>query len=120
MCLWHWAVFGWRHARARMARVFISYASRDRSLAEEWLRWLSDAGHVVFLDQDPELGITVGEDWERRLLERLRWADAVLGVVTAAYLGSVWCSAEVGIARSRGSRLLPVLAEAGVVHPLLR
>jgi WD40 repeat protein len=102
-----------------MARVFISYASSNRPLAKAWLRWLSEAGHEVFLDQDPGTGITVGEDWKRRLLERLRWADAVLCVVTSAYRESVWCSAEVGIAWSRGSRLLPVLAESGVVHELL-
>jgi hypothetical protein len=43
----------------------------------------------------------------------------VVCLVTAAYLTSVWCTAEVGIARARGSRLLPVLAEPGVTHPLL-
>jgi energy-coupling factor transporter ATP-binding protein EcfA2 len=41
-------------------------------------------------------------------------------LVTAAYLASPWCTAEVGIARSRGSRLLPLLAEPGAVHPLLQ
>jgi hypothetical protein len=40
-------------------------------------------------------------------------------VVTSVYLASPWCTAEVGIARSQGSRLLPLLAEPGVVHPLL-
>jgi hypothetical protein len=55
-------------------------------------------GHEVFLDRDLRDGIPVSEQWERRLHERLRWADAVLCVVISAYLGSVWCSAEVGIA----------------------
>ncbi|MGH3935137.1 MAG: hypothetical protein ACRDS1_09205 [Pseudonocardiaceae bacterium] len=32
---------------------------------------------------------------------------------------SVWCSAEVGIAQSRGSLVLPVQDEPGVTHPLL-
>src|SRR5262245_20266678 len=32
----------------------------------------------------------------------------------------MWCTAEVSIALSRGSRLLPVLAERGVIHPLLK
>jgi TIR domain len=54
------------------------------------------------------------------LHERLRWADAVICVVTPAYLGSLWCSAEVGIALARGSRVLPVRAKPEVVHPLLR
>jgi hypothetical protein len=49
----------------------------------------------------------------------LRWADAVVCMVTSAYLASPWCAAEVGVARSQGSRLLPLLAERGVEYPLL-
>jgi hypothetical protein len=73
----------------------------------------------VFLDRDLRDGLRVGEQWERRLHERLRWADAVVCVVTCAYLKSLWCAAEVGIALSRGSRVLPVRAEPGAAHPLL-
>ena len=72
------------------------------------------------MDRDLRDGIGVGEDWEQRLYERLRWADAVVCVVTSAYVASQWCTAEVAIARSRGSRLLPVRAESGVAHPLLK
>lgn len=53
------------------------------------------------------------------LHEWLRWADAVLRVLTHAYLVSTWCAAEIGMTLSRGSRVLPVRAEPGVAHPLL-
>jgi WD40 repeat protein/type II secretory pathway predicted ATPase ExeA len=43
----------------------------------------------------------------------------VVCLVTSAYLASTWCAAEVGVARSQGSRLLPLLAEQGVEYPLL-
>src|SRR5262249_27257209 len=102
-----------------VARVFVSYASADLALACEVYGWLVDAGHEVFLDRDPRDGLVVGERWEQRLYERLRWADAVVCVVTSAFLGSSWCTAEVGAPRARGSRLLPLRAEPGVVHPLL-
>src|SRR3712207_162015 len=102
-----------------MARVFVSHASKDAALAAEVHLWLADDGHEVFLDQDLSDGILAGEDWEKRLRERLRWADAVACVLTSAYLASVWCTAELTIAQSRGSRLLPVRAEPGVRHPLL-
>ncbi|MGH3810976.1 MAG: TIR domain-containing protein, partial [Pseudonocardiaceae bacterium] len=102
-----------------MARVFVSHASGDRAVASEVHRWLIGAGHEVFVAQDLRDGITVGEQWERRLHERLRWADAVVCVVTSAYLTSRWCAAEVATARSRGSRLLPVRAEPAVTDPLL-
>ena len=103
-----------------MARVFISHASEDLALAHELHRWLVEAGHQIFLDQDLRDGIAVGEEWEQRLHERLRWANAVVCVVTSAYLASQWCTAEVSIARSRGNRLLPVRAEPGVAHALLK
>jgi WD40 repeat protein/energy-coupling factor transporter ATP-binding protein EcfA2 len=76
-------------------------------------------GHEVFLDRDSRDGVVVGEGWEQRLHERLRWADAVVCVVTSAAVASTWCTAEVSIALSRGGRVLPVRAETGVVHPLL-
>src|SRR3954469_20018393 len=102
-----------------MARVFVSHASKDAALAAEVHRWLVGDGHEAFLDQDLSDGILAGEEWEKRLRERLRWADAVACVLTSAYLASLWCTAELTIAQSRGSRLLPVRAEPGVRHPLL-
>ena len=102
-----------------MVRVFISHASEDIALAREVRGWLDDDHHEVFLARDLRDGIVVGEQWRQRLHEQLRGADAVVCVVTSAYLASPWCTAEVAIAQSRDSELLPVLAEPGVVHPLL-
>ncbi|MGQ0774633.1 MAG: nSTAND1 domain-containing NTPase [Pseudonocardiales bacterium] len=102
-----------------MARVFISYASEDLASAREVHRWLNDAGHEVFLGQDSRDGIVVGEQWRQRLLERLRWADAVVCVVTSASVVSSWCTAEIVMAQARGSRLLPLRAEPDADHPLL-
>ncbi|MGH3696335.1 MAG: TIR domain-containing protein [Pseudonocardiaceae bacterium] len=102
-----------------MARVVISHSSKDRQCAAQLCQWLRDENHDVFLDQDVRDGLVVGEDWAQRLHERLRWADAVVCVVTPAYVASTWCSAEVGIAVSQGSRLLPVRATPKAVHPLL-
>jgi hypothetical protein len=102
-----------------VAKVFVSHAGADVALAGEVRRWLVEDGQEVFLDRDLRDGITVGEEWQARLHERLRWADAVVCVLTAAYVRSTWCAAEVGIAQSRGARLLPLLAEPGVTHPLL-
>jgi hypothetical protein len=56
-----------------VARGFISYANEDLTPAREAHRWLSEAGHEVFLDQDSRDGIAVGEQWRQRLRERLRW-----------------------------------------------
>jgi WD40 repeat protein/energy-coupling factor transporter ATP-binding protein EcfA2 len=102
-----------------VARVFVSYASVDRECAAGLHRWLVAEGHEVFFDQDSCDGIVVGDEWQRRLHERLRWADAVVCVVSSAAVDSTWCTAEVVSALTHGSRVLPVRAEPGVVHPLL-
>src|SRR6478609_7256952 len=103
----------------RVARVFVSHGSADAARAASVHEWLVAEGHEVFLDCDLQDGIVPGDDWQARLHERLRWADAVVSILTSAYVNSPWCSAEVAIAQSRGSRLLPVQAESGVIHPLL-
>jgi hypothetical protein len=61
-----------------VARVFVSHASQDRVLAAELHEWLADDGHDVFLDRDLHDGISLGEEREQRLYERLRWADAMV------------------------------------------
>jgi WD40 repeat protein len=102
-----------------VARVFVSHSSQDAARAAEIHGWLVAAEHDAFLDRDLVDGIVGGDEWEQRLHERLRAADAVVCVVTAAYVGSPWCAAEVAVARSRGAKLIPVLGEPGVTHPLL-
>lgn len=102
-----------------MARVFISYAREDGAVAARVHGWLVADGHEVFLDRDPRDGIGVGEPWEAYVYGRLRWADAMVCVVTMAYLRSPWCSAEIAIFRWERRRLLPLVAERATVHPLL-
>ena len=103
-----------------VARVFISYATPDRVIADEVLGWLRAAGHKPFLAHDHHGGVGGGEDWKQRLYRELSAADAVIGVVTESFLSSEWCSIELGIADARGCRLIPLRVEVGVVHPLMR
>ena len=102
-----------------MTRVFVSHSSDDARLAVELHDWLCGLGHEVFLDRDLRGGLAGGEDVHQRLHERLRWADAVVAVLTGSYRRSPWCSAELGVAQSRGSKLIPVRAELGAEHPLI-
>ena len=102
-----------------MARVFISHASDGLAQAGEAHEWLTEVGHEVFLDRNQRDGIGVGEEWRQQLHERLRWADAVVCVVTSTYISSRWCTVEVEIARSRGNRILPMYVEPDLVDPSL-
>jgi hypothetical protein len=103
-----------------VAQIFISYATPDQAIADEVAGWLQAAGHEPFLDHDLHDGISVGEAWKQRLYRELHEVDAVIGVVTSSFVASNWCSAEVGIADALGGRLMPLCAEAGVVHPLMQ
>jgi Novel STAND NTPase 1/TIR domain len=104
---------------AAVANVFISHASKDREAADRVRQWLRADGHEVFLARAPGDGVALGEEWQPRLYERLRWADAVVCLVSRAYRNSVWCTAELAIAHERGSRVLPFLVEPGPPHPLV-
>ena len=104
-----------------MANVFISHAGTDTGRAEQIHQWLKEDGHDAFFDRDRNDGILPGEEWEQRLYTELRKADAVVCVVTDAYLNSVWCAAEIGAARALGTELLPVrFSSAGERHTLLK
>jgi hypothetical protein len=70
-------------------KVFISHSIKDQKPTEEVQQWLVAEGYTVFVDRDLRNGLEVGEDWQQRVNERLRWADAVVCVVTSAFLTSV-------------------------------
>lgn len=78
-----------------MARVFIGHSNKHNDLAAEVRDWLTGNGHEVFLDYYQHDGIEAGDLWKDRLYERLRWADAVVCVVTGDYVVSQWCYAEI-------------------------
>lgn len=102
-----------------MARVFVSHAGADLGLAEEVCDWLRGGGHEPFLDRDRHGGIVGGELWKQRLYRELRRADAVVCIVTSAFVASDWCKGEVWIADALQCRLLPLRAEAKIRYPFL-
>ncbi|MEP7307174.1 MAG: TIR domain-containing protein [Acidobacteriota bacterium] len=102
-----------------MARLFLSYRRVDEPVAHAVEAALAAEGHDVFMDCLPDAGIAPGENWEARLYDELHRTDAVVAVVSTAYLDSHWCFAELAIARSRGVTVFPLLLEKNVQHPLL-
>jgi WD40 repeat protein len=103
-----------------MAKVFLSHSSKDATLADAIHTALANLHHKTFLDHDPGDGIEPGADWEGTLYEQLQWADALVCIVTRNYIQSLWCSIEVAIAKAQGRRIVPMAAEGGLVHPLLK
>ncbi len=68
----------------------------------------------LFLDLDPNRGIAAGERWERALNEAARRCEAVLFLISKAWLASRWCMNELTLARRLNKRLFGVLVEEGL------
>ena len=75
--------------------------------------WLAANGwkDEIFLDLDPQRGIAAGERWERALHEAANRCEAVLFLVSKAWLGSGWCRKEFNLAHRLNKRLFGVLIE---------
>ena len=96
-----------------MSRLFISHSSANNVEAVAIQQWLASEGwDDVFLDLDPDRGITVGERWERALNEAASRCEAVLVLVSRAWLSSRWCLKEFNLAHRLNKRLFGALIEA--------
>src|SRR5215467_8600053 len=98
-----------------VSRIFISHSSTDNAPAIALRDWLVGEGwDDLFLDLDPERGIAAGERWERALNEAARRCEAVLFLISRAWLESRWCKSELTLARRLNKRLFGVLVEEGL------
>jgi WD40 repeat protein len=103
-----------------MTLLFVSHSSDDNATALRVADWLAQQGfQSLFLDFDPGRGIAPGRNWERELYDRLRQADAVVFLCSAASLQSRWCFAELVLARAWGVRVFPLLVDGEARYPLL-
>jgi hypothetical protein len=96
-----------------VSRIFLSHSSANNAEAVALRDWLSDSGwkDEIFLDLDPRRGIAAGERWERKLHEAANRCEAVLFLVSKAWLASVWCRKELNLAHSLNKQLFGVLIE---------
>lgn len=98
-----------------MSRIFISHSSANNAEAIALRDWLVAEGwNDLFLDLDPERGIAAGERWERALNEAARRCEAVIFLISSAWLRSDWCKNELTLARRLNKRLFGVLVEEGL------
>jgi formylglycine-generating enzyme required for sulfatase activity len=98
-----------------VSRIFLSHASADIAQTIALRDWLVAEGWSdLFVDVDPERGIVPGERWERALNEAASRCEAVLILVSKAWLGSRWCMNELNLARRLNKRLFGVMIEEGI------
>ena len=95
-----------------MSRIFLSHSSANNGPAVALRDWLKAEGwDDVFLDLDPERGILAGERWERALNEAAYRCEAVLFLVSRAWLSSAWCLKEFHLAAKLNKRMFGILIE---------
>jgi tetratricopeptide (TPR) repeat protein len=95
-----------------LARIFLSHSSRDNPQAVALRDWLTAEGwDDLFLDLDPSRGIAAGERWERRLHEAANRCEAILFLVSRAWLASDWCLREFRLAQKLNKRSFGILIE---------
>jgi formylglycine-generating enzyme required for sulfatase activity len=96
-----------------VSRIFVSHSSENNAEAVALCDWLGGEGwkDEVFLDLDPTRGIAAGEHWEKKLNEAANRCEAVLFLLSKAWLESEWCGKELNLARRLNKRLFGILIE---------
>lgn len=101
-------------------KLFLSYPSAERTLAERLALALEAEGHEVFIDRSD---LPAGEAFHQRLRQAIEAADAMVFLVTpAAVAPGSYTLAELDIARQRwrrpGGHVLPVVVAATPIATL--
>ena len=93
-----------------MSRLFISHSSENDAAALAIALWLAQQGlDEVFLDIDPVGGLVPGQRWQEALREAADRCEAVLFLVSTAWLASRWCIAEFLLAKSLHKRIFGLI-----------
>jgi WD40 repeat protein len=98
-----------------LSRLFISHSSSNDDWAIALTDWLVREGWArpddVFLDLDPECGIAAGQRWVHALEEAATRCEAVLFLVSEAWLTSKWCLDEYQLANRLNKKLFALLID---------
>lgn len=98
-------------------RIFISYSSHERAEAIAVQSWLEKNGweNDVFVDVDPEHGLTGGESWRIALRDAAGRCEAVILLLSRAWLESKPCWNEFQLAEKYGKPCIPVRVDDAVL-----
>ena len=104
-----------------MSKIFISHSSVDNAAALAIAKWLEDSGWgEYFLDITPSRGLAPGERWQAALKAAADRCEAVLFLISPAWLTSRWCLAEFLLAKQLGKTIFGVLVEEVPLESLPR
>lgn len=96
-----------------MSRLFISYASVDRGEAVVLRDWLETKGWQddIFLDVDPEHGISGGKKWREALRNAAERCEAVILLLSQPWLQSRVCWSEFQLAEKQHKPIIPIIID---------
>lgn len=87
-------------------KVFISYSSRDKSLAGLFKQCFENyAGFSVFLAHED---ISPALDWELNIIKNLKEADVVIPLITDNFRNSDFTDQELGMALALNKIIIPI------------
>jgi hypothetical protein len=102
-----------------MSKLFLSHSSHNNAEALAINSWLVANGwDDVFLDLDPERGIVAGQRWEKALHDAASRCDAVIFLVSQAWVDSEWCRKEFRLAHHLNKRIIGLLIEDIAIEAL--
>jgi WD40 repeat protein len=92
-----------------LSRLFVSHSSKNDDWAIAIRDWLVENGWSgeddIFLDLDPSRGIAAGERWAKAFSDAVTRCEAVLFLVSEAWVSSKWCNDEYGLAAEHHKKL---------------
>jgi formylglycine-generating enzyme required for sulfatase activity len=95
-----------------VSKIFLSHSNENNAQAIALSHWLEQEGwNDIFLDVHLERGFKAGERWEEALRDAADRCEAVLFLLSRAWLSSEWCRDEFRLARHLRRRLFPILIE---------
>ena len=103
-----------------MTRLFISHSSKDNDSAIALKGGLKGRDGLVrediYLDLDPEDGIAAGQRWLAAFNAANTRCEAVLFLVSRAWLDSKWCLDEYHVANKKDKKLVPLLLDKNITR----
>src|SRR5687767_10255052 len=95
-----------------MSRIFISHSTANNAQALALSQWVKAEGWSdYFLDIDPAGDMTPGHRWQEALKNAAHRCEAIVFLISPAWVASSWCKAEFYFAKSFGKRIFGVLVE---------
>ena len=95
-----------------MSVIFISHSSQNDAEALAVAEWLKANGWGgLFLDIEPSQGLNPGERWQDALKQAADRCEAVVFLISPAWLASRWCLAEFLLAKQLGKVIFGVIID---------